>query len=80
MDYFRVTKFDGRGFFPDEFNGDLFRVEFTQDNGESWSTMTTHFSFEGADKYMRGYVAAHPGECALWERRQPVIDSTAEPD
>ena len=80
MDYFRVSKIDGKGFFPDEYNGDLFTVEFTQNDGESWSTMTTHFSFEGADKYMRGYVAAHPGECALWEWSRPVIDPTAEPD
>ena len=77
MDYFRITKIDGSGFFPDEFTGDLFNVEYTQNEGESWLRMSTHFSFEGADKYMRSHVALHPEECALWEdRQQQIIDVT----
>lgn len=80
MDYFKVSKIDGNGFFADNYTGDLFTVEFTQDNGKSWTTMSMHLSFEGADKKMREYVAEHPGECALWEWSQPVIDPTAEPD
>jgi len=50
MNYFIVSKIDGRGFFPDEYNGDLFIVEFAQNDGESRSTMSTYRHFEGADK------------------------------
>lgn len=67
MDYFKISKIDGRGFFLDNYTGDLFAVEFTQNNGKSWTTFSTHLSPEGADRKMRGYVALHPEECAIWE-------------
>ena len=66
---FRVKKIDGSGFFTDNYTGDLFTVEYTENEGESWSTLSTHLSFEGADKMMRDHVALHP-ECTLWEKNK----------
>lgn len=77
MKYFRATKIDGSGFFSDKYTGDLFNVEYTQNEGESWLRMSTHLSFEGADQKMRSHVALHPEECALWEnRQQQILDVT----
>lgn len=65
MCYFRVSKFNG-------YTGPMFGVEFTSNDGESWTTMSVHNTFEDADREMRGYVSLHLDECAYWEE-SPTI-------
>lgn len=60
MDYFRVSQFNG-------YSGPMFGVEYTQNNGESWITISVHSTLHLADREMFSYVALHRNECALWE-------------
>ena len=59
MDYFRVSRFNG-------LSGPIYGVEYTQNDGRSWITTSTHTTFVNADREMRSYVATHAG-CALWD-------------
>ena len=60
MDYFRVSKFNG-------LTGPMYGVEYTQNGGRSWITMSVHSTPEAADREMRSYVALHRDNCAIWE-------------
>lgn len=60
MDYFRVSEFNG-------YTGPMYGVEFTQNDGGSWTTMSVHSTPEIAEREMRSYVALHRDECAFWE-------------
>lgn len=60
MDYFRVRELNG-------LTGQMFGVEYTQNNGESWITTSVHATQELAEREMRSYVALHRDECAIWE-------------
>lgn len=59
MDYFRVSEFNGLG-------GPMYGVEYTQNDGQSWITTSTHTTFVNADREMRSYVATHAG-CDFWD-------------
>lgn len=59
MDYFRISRFNG-------LSGPMYGVEYTQNDGASWITTSTHTTLEAADREMRSYVATHAG-CALWD-------------
>lgn len=57
MKYFRVSQFNG-------LSGAVFGVEYTQNNGESWVTVSVHNTHETANEEMGAYVATHEG-CSL---------------
>lgn len=59
MDYFRTSKFNG-------LTGPIYGVEYTQNDGQSWITTSTHNTPEAAEREMRSYVATR-SNCALWE-------------
>lgn len=59
MDHFRISRFNG-------LSGPMYGVEYTQNDGQSWITTSTHTTLEAADREMRSYVATHAG-CALWD-------------
>lgn len=69
MCYLRVKKIDDSNILRG-YTGDLYAVECTENNGKSWRALSTHLSFEGAERKMHSHVAQHP-ECALWEK---IID------
>lgn len=50
MHYFRVKPFFDDGSIMSDYTGILYAVEFTKNNGKSWSIMSTHLSPEGAEK------------------------------
>lgn len=60
MDYFRVSQFNG-------LTGPIYGVEYTQNDGQSWITTSTHTTPEAAEREMRSYVATRQNECRLWE-------------
>ena len=60
MHYFRVSQFNG-------YSGPMFGVEFTQNYGNSWTTMSVHSTFHLAEREMLSYVAMHRSECDLWK-------------
>ena len=66
MDYFRVSQING-------YSGLMFGVEFTENYGKSWTTMSVHSTQHLADREKRSNVALHRNESALWE----VSDTTS---
>jgi hypothetical protein len=73
MDYFRVSQLNG-------LTGPMYGVEFTQNDGESWTTMSVHNTPEAADREMRSYIALRGDTCALWEGSltQKISDAEKE--
>lgn len=66
MDYFRVSKFNG-------LTGPIYGVEYTQNGGRSWITMSVHSTPAAADREMRSYVALHRDNCAVWEDLDSLV-------